>query len=163
MANITWITECPDPPRWQGRIFSKVSINESGCWVWQGSLDRNGYGRFKATIAGSARSFSAHRAAYLALVGPIEYGLVPDHLCRNRACVNPAHMEIVSISVNTKRGDHSGKKGRCGRRAGVLVGCGVHGMDSGYTHKAPNGRTRWVCRPCAVERRTRWLKNVRAA
>ena len=156
MGNATWITECPEPDHWKARIVARVEIEaNAGCWIWQGSLDRHGYGRFKATINGQKRSFSAHRAAYLAFRGPITPGLVPDHLCRNRACVNPAHMEIVTISVNTLRGDHAGKKGRSGTRP--RVGCNLHGMTDGYLHAMQNGRIRWVCRPCAKYRKSRWL------
>lgn len=152
VAVTDWVTECPDPGRWVERIQKGVKVNDHGCWVWTGSLDRNGYGRFKATICGRKRNFSAHRAAWLCLRGSIPYPLIPDHLCRNRACCNPEHMELVSNSVNVLRGDHSRKKGRSGRRAGV-PGCGKHGLADGHYYNGTDGYAHWVCRTCARSRR----------
>lgn len=70
------------------------------CWVWQGTL-RGGYGRFRA----GRKTFSAHRVSYEHHVGAIPDGLVLDHLCRNRACINPAHLEPVTIRENIRRGE----------------------------------------------------------
>lgn len=65
------------------------SVNENGCWVWPGKQPHQ-YGPYKRY--------------YRRLVGPIPKGLVPDHLCRNRPCVNPAHIELVTHRENTIRG-----------------------------------------------------------
>jgi hypothetical protein len=84
------------------RFWEKV--DKSGeCWLWQAGKCA-GYGRF--FVPGS-RPVPAHRWAYEALVGPIPDGLVIDHLCRNPACVNPAHMEPVTIVENVRRGSLS--------------------------------------------------------
>ena len=80
-------------------FWSKVQIQD-GCWVWCGSTDSDGYGKF--CIAGII--FSAHRFSRIGLVGPIPEGLVIDHTCRNRLCVNPAHMEVVTNKINVLRG-----------------------------------------------------------
>jgi hypothetical protein len=73
---------------------------QSGCWLWQGKLQHNGYGRTRV----DGRVMYAHRAFYEMDRGPIPPGLVLDHLCRNRACVNPDHLQAVSYSVNNRRG-----------------------------------------------------------
>lgn len=79
-------------------------MREGGCWIWQGAVDRDGYGRVK--LAGKNRL--AHRAFYEELVEPIPNGLTLDHLCRNRACVNPEHLEPVPLATNIRRGEGAG-------------------------------------------------------
>lgn len=79
--------------------------SKTGCWIWTGALS-NGYGR--ATLARPRRQVCVHKAAYEFYVGKVPKGLDLDHLCRNRACFNPAHLEPVTRSVNCSRGD-SGK------------------------------------------------------
>lgn len=89
-----------------GRIYSESSYieqdrgYETPCWVWQGSMYPNGYGRYY--IEGIERL--THRWMYEQLVGPIPDGLTLDHLCRVRACVNPAHLEPVTQRENILRG-----------------------------------------------------------
>lgn len=75
-------------------------ITESGCWEWVGAIQPTGYGRVK--IRGRAQR--PHRHYYERLHGPIPEGLTLDHLCRNRNCVNPEHMEPVTNRVNVLRG-----------------------------------------------------------
>lgn len=82
------------------RFWSKVTQTGDDCWTWTGALNTNGYGQWG--IGGVSKS--VHRLAYEAFVGPIPDGLVLDHLCRNRACCNPAHLEPVTQAVNAARG-----------------------------------------------------------
>lgn len=83
------------------RFWAKVT-KQDGCWLWSGAPDAYGYSRFTLT---HSKTVKAHRVAYELVVGPIPDGLVIDHLCKNRACVNPAHMEPVKSGVNVMRGD----------------------------------------------------------
>jgi len=104
------------------------------CWVWTGTLDRDGYGKVKE----SGRSFAAHRAVYEALVGPIPDGLQLDHLCRNRSCVNPSHLDPVTHAEN------------CRRAAAARTHC-KHGhvFDESNTYiYERDGKARRLCRAC---------------
>ena len=82
---------------------------EEGCWHWTGGRTSHGYG----TLWFDGRSQRAHRVVYEALVGPIPDGLVIDHLCRNRLCVNPDHLEPVTLLENIRRGQGNGSKTHC--------------------------------------------------
>jgi len=73
----------------------------SGCFLWTGNLNRNGYGRY---YLGGKKYIMAHRFAYERQRGAIPVGLTIDHLCRVRCCVNPIHMEAVTNKVNVLRG-----------------------------------------------------------
>lgn len=78
-------------------------IDDNGCWVWQRGTTGEGYGEKWLTELG--RSVMAHRWYYARRFGAIPEGLVIDHLCRNRRCVNPAHLEPVTSGVNVLRGE----------------------------------------------------------
>ena len=84
------------------RFWKKVQIpqTDDGCWNWLGAKSPNGYGK---GYDGN-KVISAHRLAFILLRGPIPQGLQIDHLCRNRSCVNPEHMEAVSQRENLLRG-----------------------------------------------------------
>jgi hypothetical protein len=83
------------------RLDMRHVITENGCWNWIGPSNGNGYGRISN---GKGRFVYVHRASYERHVGPIPAGREIDHLCRNRACINPAHLEPVTSQVNTQRG-----------------------------------------------------------
>ena len=86
---------------------SHVAIpDEQGCMLWTASLGSDGYGLFGIkTGAGKWCRVGAHRLSYQHFIGPIPQGLELDHLCRNRKCVNPIHLEAVTHRVNIFRGN----------------------------------------------------------
>ena len=88
-----------DPSRTDAeRIYPRI-VESDGCWIWTGAI-RNGYG-----AVGIGRHVEyVHRWVYQDLVGEIPDGLVIDHLCVNRACANPEHLEPVTRAVNNARG-----------------------------------------------------------
>lgn len=96
------------------RFFSKIDIGD--CWTWIAQIGSDGYGRF---MMKDGATTTAHRAAWLLLVGPIPEGHELDHLCRNKACVNPDHLEPVTHAVNVSRGHgrpaHNGRRTHCKR------------------------------------------------
>jgi hypothetical protein len=113
-----------------GRLLTPA---ESGCWEWQGSLNIGGYGQFYF----NRKNHPAHRVSYELHIGPFPAGLVTDHLCRNRKCVNPTHLEAVSLKENTLRGISfsalNAKKTNCSMCGGPY---------------SVNGRGYRFCRPC---------------
>lgn len=93
------------PP--EDRFWEKVDKREDAvCWDWTGALKANGYGQMLIHRDGRYCKVHVHRFAYELLVGPIPEGLDLDHLCRNRKCVNPAHLEPVTRRENILRGQH---------------------------------------------------------
>lgn len=85
------------------RFFGHVAVAQNGCWEWTGSHVAR-YAQFSSKIDRKKRSLLAHRYAYTCFKGAIPEGLTIDHLCRNTYCVNPAHLEAVSIKENILRG-----------------------------------------------------------
>ena len=83
------------------RFWPRVLHTET-CWLWQGSLTHDGYGRFSLN---RRRTMVAHRFAHEMVNGPVPDGMTLDHLCRVRHCVRPSHLEVVSMRTNLLRGN----------------------------------------------------------
>lgn len=81
------------------RLLARREIDANGCWVWTGRHERAGYGH----IDYDGKAVYVHRLAYETWRGPVADGLELDHLCRNRACFNPDHLEPVTRQENIRR------------------------------------------------------------
>lgn len=79
--------------------LNRYTINESGCWMWNGAIHASGYGQIKW----EGKSTVAHKVVYKMIKGNYDESLVLDHLCSVKQCVNPDHLEPVTYSVNTQR------------------------------------------------------------
>ncbi|MFB8182631.1 HNH endonuclease signature motif containing protein [Streptomyces sp. NPDC055966] len=144
----------------QERFWSRVDKNgpipehcpELGpCWVWTGGL-AEGYGAFWL----DGRQERAHIVAYTWAKGEIAEGHERDHLCRNRACVRPDHLEAVEHWTNVARGisPHGVNAAKTHCNQG-------HPFDTANTYINPKGAR--VCRACARARHDRWAAKKRAA
>ncbi len=128
-----------NPLRLDDRFWSKVDRQVDGCWVWTAALTA-GYGSFGVRHGVVRR---AHRLAYEYLVGPIPEGLQLDHLCRNRACVRPDHLEPVTCRENLLRG-----VGPTAQRSAQTQCVNGHALTGGNVYIKPNG-----CRNCRACKR----------
>lgn len=126
------------------RFMEKVVVPESwdACWMWSGCGMRK-YGKFKIA---SYTLVSAHRASYEHFVGPIPDGLTIDHLCGSHRCVNPFHLEAVTLAENIRR--HAKRQTHC---------CAGHEFTESNTYWY-----RGIHRRCRACQKTRYLKKAMA-
>ncbi len=118
------------------QFASSYDVDANGCWIWNRSLVTNGYAAFW-----DGGIVTGHRWSYENFIGPIPAGLQLDHLCRVRSCVNPDHLEPVTLAENVLRGVGvsavNARKTHCQNN---------HPFDTANTYIGSNGSR--VCRPC---------------
>lgn len=135
------------------RFWAKVD-KTSTCWNWTASLrsKNSPYGNFK--VLGKTKL--AHRISYELLVGTIPEGLTIDHTCKNTKCVNPSHMELVTLSENVRRAEvwKNTNPGQVNRDKSYCPK--GHPYDSINTYTTPSGK-----RDCKECRRAACRKNYR--
>jgi hypothetical protein len=121
------------------RLERHSYLTDTGCWQWTGAVGGGGYGR----IGWQWRNWITHRLAWTLLRGPIPAGLTVDHVCRNKLCINPEHLELVTITENLARD---------GRGTDA---CRVCGSSDWGPQRSAKGLTR-VCRECTRRRQRKW-------
>ena len=130
------------------KLFAdKLVPQESGCWNWVGKTD-GGYGLLQR----QGKRYKAHRFAYEMLRGPVPDGLVLDHLCANRVCVNPWHLEAVTRAENTLRAIPS----RLARKTHCKFGHELSGTNLRFERSETNGNIRRRCITCTKDAKLRY-------
>lgn len=87
------------------RLLDRTELDaETGCWVFQGAVNSKGY----TCISKDGKNYLAHRISYELHREPIPADMTIDHLCRNKRCVNPEHLEVVTRGENIRRSPASG-------------------------------------------------------
>lgn len=130
------------------RIFEKIIKGSDGCWQWMGFTDKAGYARVQQGGRGGTVLY-VHRWLYEYYRGRIRKKLELDHLCRNRWCVAPYHLEAVTHQENLRRGGCRYLYGTCKRG---------HALTDENTYWTKNGK--WQCRQCRRDRKR--LQNERS-
>ena len=132
-------------PEW---LMSKVDTMTSDCWLWNGSMYQNGYGKY------GRRGIMAHRIFYTLFRERVPEDMSLDHLCRNRKCVNPDHLEIVTFLENVMRGDSqhaiNARKSHCKQG---------HEFTSDNTYVPPKRPGRRHCQECIRIASTKYREN----
>jgi hypothetical protein len=110
----------------------RSAVDENFCWVWSLHITRGGYGKFRC----GPKWYQAHRGVYEAVFGRFDAGLTVDHICFNTACINPAHLQLLTLKENQRR-----------QRSAFATYCkSGHLFDEANTYIRPTGQRQ--CRKC---------------
>lgn len=144
------------------RFWSKVKVlDPDDCWPWLASVRDSGYGQFNVGKSAVSRQkhINAHALAWILFHKvDIPPGLETDHLCRNRMCVNPHHLEVVTKKVNILRGDSPMAKQA--RQTHCIAG---HSLTPDNVYWFGKNKTHRQCRACKRRRDGEWRNRRRAA
>lgn len=136
-------------------LFKKVE-RKRGCWTWLGHITVYGYG----SISYKGKVYKAHRAVYELTVGKVPAKLVLDHKCRNRACVNPKHLQIITSRENVLFGE--GATAQNSRKTHCRNG---HEFtpENTFDYRGVPGKVHWGrhCRACTLNRTKRFRLSAR--
>lgn len=134
------------------KLMLRTEVTDDGCWLYLGHRLKSGYGilnRYHREL-GRSKSSLAHRYVYEAATGPIPTGAEIDHLCRNKPCWRPDHLQAVTKSQNLLRGEHPGRE-----KTHCKYGHPLFGDNLRY-----NAGKR-VCRTCQAVGKARWIERGR--
>ena len=123
-----------------------VVDTRTGCWLWTRAISFSDGGYAKWCFRGRDENRNAHRVVWELYNGRRSSHLNADHLCRNKRCVNPSHVEMVSIATNVLRGE---SPFACyARRTHCNHGHRFSGSNLGHTWRKNRGRLVRYCKPC---------------
>jgi hypothetical protein len=152
MAFTLWIVNGKKTPNLLPvKIKLKINIDSNNCWLWSGAINKSGY----SLITRKHKQIRLHRWVYEQFYNEIPQGLVIDHLCRVRHCVNPDHLEAVTLKENVLRGDAA--KPRKFKKEYCIRGHKFDELNTLYQNY--KGKIRRSCKICYNNRMREYMRN----
>jgi len=148
----TYLIPWQAPAETLRKIWANISRSDNGCWEWTGPLTPYGYA---GPISVGGRPCRVHRLTYSWFKGDIPDGYVVDHLCENKRCVNPDHLEAVTPGENSRRANTGRRKTHCSRGH-------AYTPENRKIYVSSTGKPVEVCLPCIPIRNRETRQNVKA-